>query len=366
MDKAQRELIEIYTKAQQEIFRKVQAEVGRGSASNYQRALLKAVNETLAELQGESIKWVEKNMGSEYTKAVRKAQANLREQYNVNSIKDIPNYENNYEKFTRINRRAVEALINEKIAQLSIANASLNKSVRNIIKQKIVTGETIRDTQKRIMEQLFGASRGATININGQNWDIRKYAELVARTSTREATNTANKNLTDSIDSNILRMSSHAGSCPICLPLQGRWYTTNPDDKRFPYIYGTGMPWGNGYNTVHPNCRHVFNPVVLELEGAEEIARMIKKSNASFEIDKKMEQQLKSYFAEQKAKSQLWNDTQQYERYVARMGRENVGTLSSFRRVKNAGSDRYYELVDEYRAYGIENKKAFEEHTNNN
>ena len=59
-------------------------------------------------------------------------------------------------------------------------------------------------------------------------------------------------------------MSSHFPTCPICSPLQGRWYSLSPDNKDYPYIYDTA--WKSGHKTVHPNC--ILGDTVI---GADEI-----------------------------------------------------------------------------------------------
>ena len=90
---------------------------------------------------------------------------------------------------------------------------------------------------------------------------------------------------------------------------------------------------------------------------------MKKESNKKFYKTKKVQAELDAYFRTQKAKANLWRDTQQYERYKARLGTRAVPSFKNFRNMKKSNSDKYTELQAKYRDKGIQQRKEYEEHT---
>ncbi len=182
------------------------------------------------------------------------------------------------------------------------------------------------------------------------------YAELVARTTEHEIRNTANINLGERIGNHLVRISSHSGACPICTPYQGRVYSTDLSDERYPYLYDT--PFSREYQNFHPRCRHVVTQYIEELHTPEENASMREFSNRAFDVGgsgwtKKQaeaaEKSLERYRLKQARNRRLYEDQKQYERYRLVLGDDAPKTFSVFRRVKAAGGERRQFMELDYR-----------------
>lgn len=196
------------------------------------------------------------------------------------------------------------------------------------------------------------------------------YAELVARTTEHEIRNTANINLGERIGNHLVRISSHSGACPICTPYQGRVYSTDLSDERYPYLYDT--PFSREYQNFHPRCRHVVTQYIEELHTPEENASMREFSNRGFDVGgsgwtKKQaeaaEKGLERYRLKQARNRRLYEDHKQYERYRLVLGDDAPKTFSIFRRVKAAGGERWREIQQQYKrlnnAAGLQEQLGF-------
>lgn len=174
------------------------------------------------------------------------------------------------------------------------------------------------------------------------------YAEMVARTTAHEIRNTANINLGERIGNHLVRISSHSGACPICTPYQGRVYSTDLNDERYPYLYDT--PFSMEYQNFHPRCRHVATQYIEELHTPEENASMREFSNRAFDIGgsgwtkqqaEAAEKSLEQYRLKQARNRKLYEDQKQYERYRLVLGDDAPKTFSVFRRIKAADGGRW-------------------------
>ncbi len=366
----EKQLIEIYTTAQNQLFETIAKKAAVGSPATFQRSMLKEVTAILDNLSIESELWAVENIEPMYLDGIRQARENTKARYKVSDeyLESIGKISS--KAFSVINQKAIEAMLTENIASLSIANASLAKNIRDTIATKIATGETVKQTSKRITEQIYGSG---IVNKDGiakgkisikckdgkvRNYEPSKYAETVARSATQETTNTALDNERKRVGSDIIGMTSHFPTCPVCAPLQGRWYSAEPDNKEYPYIRGSNGAWKSGYNLVHPNCRHRFFIVITALEDVETIKEMKNFSNRSFKLSAEDEKQLANYWADQKYKSEQWRDLQQYNRYVSRLGADNVPrSFSAFRRMKASNNDNWLQLQEDYRDAGLDIKK---------
>ena len=124
----------------------------------------------------------------------------------------------------------------------------------------IAGGESRPDLSLRLEEAL---RRSGLINSNGQysfvtinnrNYQLDKYTELVARTTTREAATQGMKNrlLENNID--LVEIDDHEGPCDICEEYQGNIYSLTGATEGYEVA---PMP------PYHPNCRCVMTPAPL-------------------------------------------------------------------------------------------------------
>jgi hypothetical protein len=75
----------------------------------------------------------------------------------------------------------------------------------------------------------------------------------------------------------------------------------------------------------------------------------MEKSNKPFELTEKDKRQLEKYSEEQKEKARLRLDRDQWQRYKLSMPKETPN-FASFRRIKNSNSEKYQDLLSNYRS----------------
>ena len=178
--------------------------------------------------------------------------------------------------------------------------------------------------------------------------NISSYAETVARSTSREAQNRGLLDTVTTSNRDLVKMSSHATTCPVCAPLQGRVYSISGTSTEYPPLE---FAYGGAYANVHPSCRHVLMPYVPELDEDREKIKQF--SNRGFDIDPRSKSQIDNYNREQKKNAERNRDRRQWERYKMAMPDETPKTFSAFRKSKASGSKAWQDLESKYRSLRI-------------
>ncbi|MDY3751679.1 phage minor capsid protein, partial [Christensenella minuta] len=158
------------------------------------------------------------------------------------------------------------------------------------------------------------------------------------------------------IGNDLVKMSSHFGSCPICAPYEGRVFSVSGTNPNYPSLYDT--PWSSAYQNFHPHCRHILTQYIEEMQSDEDIQNMRKYSNRAFDIGGKgwtkeqiaqANKSLANYRAGRDRKTKLYTDRKQWQNYRAVLGDDAPKSFSGFRRMKQAGSDKWQYTQLDYR-----------------
>lgn len=122
--------------------------------------------------------------------------------------------------------------------------------------QGVVGGSTRREVSASIERRLVreGVTDALTgfVDRAGRRWQLDIYAEMVARTTTREAVTAGTRNRWQEVGGDLVTISSHNTSTEICQAYEGNTYSLT---GRTP-----------GYDVLdqeppfHPNCLHVMTP----------------------------------------------------------------------------------------------------------
>lgn len=125
----------------------------------------------------------------------------------------------------------------------------------------IAAGETRLDLSDRLERALTNA--GVTqvkdglrlVPINGRNYQLDKYARMVARTTTREAATQgmANRLRANGID--LYTVDDHQGACEICAEFNGNTYSLDGTTPGYDVL--DSLP------PFHPSCRCVLTPAAI-------------------------------------------------------------------------------------------------------
>lgn len=130
------------------------------------------------------------------------------------------------------------------------------KAVKNESSRKALAGQIRSSLSSEI-------SAGNLININGKAWRADRYAEMVARTTLREAQTEATLELCREYENDLVQWSDHGTVCMACHEYEGNIYSISGKHPTYPPL--TESP------PLHPNCEHSLLPttdVALDLRKA--------------------------------------------------------------------------------------------------
>ncbi|MPM72226.1 hypothetical protein SDC9_119199 [bioreactor metagenome] len=210
---------------------------------------------------------------------------------------------------------------------------------------KFATGQTIKQLQDELVNNLIKRGIGGITDKRGRVIPFTSYAELLSRSIVAETQNTCVMNVAKEHDKDLVKMTQHNTTCPICAVYEGRVYSLTGKDERFPKL--SNIPGFNkGYNNIHPRCRHRITPYI---EKYNDVKEDIKNSNRPFEVDKDKEASIKAYQEEQKEKARLRNDKKDYEKYSQILGEEAPKSLQSFREIKYNNSEQWNDLKENFK-----------------
>ena len=156
--------------------------------------------------------------------------------------------------------------------------------LESVIDRAVSEASSVRQLKSKLTKKfeealgLTDGSGGRTITINGRNYQIDKYAEMLARTKSRQAQSLGTMESCGAAGVDLVRISSHNTTTPVCIPHEGRVYSISGKSDIYPIL--REIP---GF---HPNCLHVMTPFIAApadtARGQEQLAadRERKKKNA--------------------------------------------------------------------------------------
>lgn len=223
--------------------------------------LLKQIEAEIAALNAVAYKYSKDGIPKSYQRGMDIAGAQLSEL-------DIPHSLN---IGNVIHRSSVQAIADQMALDLIQANGTIETGLKQYIRktqqtavterlinrkisQGLIAGEARRQTSDRLAQELKkNIAEGALVKAGSRNYAPETYAELVARTRTREAVTQGAINSGVEYDIELFQVSVHEGACPVCLQYQGRVYSITGNNPDFPRL--------NQKPPYHPHCRHVLAPV---------------------------------------------------------------------------------------------------------
>ncbi|SFM37761.1 phage minor capsid protein [Pelosinus propionicus] len=274
------------------------------------------------------------------------------------------------------NRKIVELLTKNLTGELTDAARHVGRTINDAWRSATLEAAAAKEaggygagmTYKLFQEKVLNEGLMAFQTSNGADWSLRTYANMAVRAVTREATNSGT--LFADPDHDLYQISSHASSCPICAPLEGRIYSRSGLSAEFPSLTKAFFSrkdkngpdnLDNSYLNIHPNCRHVLIKWVEEAHTAEEIEEAKTFSNRDWKDDPRSRASIEAYRKSQRVRRQLHDDYEQYQRYQLRLDlvRDDFPkTFQTFQRVKQNNPERYAKWRKIYREIGQEIKRG--------
>lgn len=264
-----RRLVLFYTAAEREILDQLNRALLRGNQTEYLEAMRKNVRSILDDLRNGSRTWCEEAIPRVYVEGLKSADAMIkaRGQQAVSGFGAIHQQaaqvlaENAFNRF-----EGVAQLIGRRTDDIYRTLALEN------IRGTTVGFETWQQTARNYREQL--AERGVTgfQDAKGRNWNMRTYAETVARTTTMEAhlQGTANRLLEHGHD--LVKVSTHRGACEKCAPWQGKILSLTGKTEGYPTLEEA-----RAGGLFHPRCRHAYSLHIDLDKETEELERETEK-----------------------------------------------------------------------------------------
>ncbi|MFA7177480.1 MAG: phage minor capsid protein, partial [Smithellaceae bacterium] len=102
----------------------------------------------------------------------------------------------------------------------------------------------------KLLDQIGG---GDFIIVNGKSYNVKSYAELVARTRMRESQTQATIELANEFENDLAEIPRHDNPCEeICAEYQGKVYSISGKHPDYPMLPDGGPPF-------HPRCECTLN-----------------------------------------------------------------------------------------------------------
>jgi len=125
----------------------------------------------------------------------------------------------------------------------------------NALQEATILGETRRKATKRLVQDLLDKGITGFTDKAGREWALGNYAEMVARTTSREATNQGTFNRLAERGQDLVQISTHGGACELCEPWEGVILSMSGESDKY-----DALADAEAAGLFHPNCGHVPMP----------------------------------------------------------------------------------------------------------
>lgn len=349
-------LVQVYVNSRNRLLREFSRLLAQGQDTGRQEQLLAVIAKELRRLNNEAMKWTASEVKAAYLRGMQVVHFIGNGQPSVKTLSAFGGVHREAVKLLQHNAQNFLLLANNIIARQ--AADTVRKIGVEITKKKFEETLTMRETKKLLMDRLTSEGFYRVPWRNGKgSMRVDSYSELVARTTTAEATNTGTLNQMTELGHNLVEMTAHHTTCKVCAPRQGRVYRlvdasefpSGDPRQRFPHI-SEGLPRWPEYKTVHPNCMHRIVPYIWEQKTAEENTQSVEGAKQSFTKDPRSEAERERYERGQKVNADRLRDRKEWEKYRYVLGQKNTPTFSGFRAMKRHNSTNYQELKKLFRS----------------
>jgi Phage minor capsid protein 2 len=166
-------------------------------------------------------------------------------------------------RFFGAHESAAAAMAGQLDGRLVAAQLTIGRQARDVfarvareqVETGILGGLARKEVSAQIRDELLKEGTTAFVDRAGRRWALDTYAEVAARTATREAVSIGTANRMLELGADIVEISKHANSCPVCIPYEGRRFSLTGETP--------GYPRAIILPPFHPRCRHVATPAPI-------------------------------------------------------------------------------------------------------
>lgn len=151
-------------------------------------------------------------------------------------------------------RSMFEALSGVKRSAEFLINSVARDEITQSIATSVISGEARRDAAIRIKGILADRGLPALKDRAGRSWSLDRYSSTVYRTKVVQSRNYgfANRLVENGYD--LVQVSTHAGSCELCRPWEGKILSITGRTEGYP-----SLAEAEASGLFHNNCRHAIN-----------------------------------------------------------------------------------------------------------
>lgn len=314
-------LIDRYQQAQISLISIISSQKARGNVTAYRKAILAQTNAELKILDDFAVKWTKDNV----TKAYEQSVEDVYTTYRAAHI-SVP--------VIAANQRVIALLANNAAGQLTDAHRFIGRMVNDTIRQsgieaiaeKVSTGSTVKEAKKILIQKLTDKGIMAIKDKAGRNIKLDVYAETVARTTTREATNKGTMQQLQDMGEDLVKMTHHNSSCSLCASYEGRVYSISGKSSEYPAL---DIPFNRDYANIHPNCGHSLTPYIKQFDDNASDTKTF--SNRSFDVNPQSKAEKDNYNRQQDIKAKRRQDRNAWEKDKLESPSTAAKTFSGYR-----------------------------------
>jgi hypothetical protein len=246
----------IITRAYQDIFDELTSE---DLTKNWRRKkTLKQIEKIVSEADKDVKAWISVEIPAFYEKGM------------FDTVKDIYAEAGDVKinrDFAHFHKEAIQAISRETYQDIASGMSGLTRTgermvaiaTRDSILKNVITGQITGDSAREIRKQIENTLRSEGITAltdrAGRRWDLKRYGEMLARTKLTQAHNSGVVNRMAGGGYDLVMITAHGGSCPLCVPWQGRVLSVSGISNEHP-----SLDEARGEGLFHPNCRHAMTP----------------------------------------------------------------------------------------------------------
>jgi hypothetical protein len=167
--------------------------------------------------------------------------------------------------------------------QINISNKKIEKRLTQTTSINNLRKRIQNDLMKNLLDNKF--VNIIDKNVKQRSYDVKYYADMVARTEMRNLQTASVVNAAAGVDGDLVQVSSHNTKTPFDAQFEGKIFSLSGKDKDFPKA--DFLP------PFHPNCWHVITVVFKEgLEANGTLDKKIKESSKSIYIPENKKEDL--------------------------------------------------------------------------
>lgn len=254
------QLARAYQRAEVEILEQLLS----AQTSDWKRAFLQQrleqIRAILTELGQTEADWRQMHLRKLYQAGIRDADRMLQ---TARGVRPPP------PELAAIHKQSIEIIAEQMAISLGSARATIGRQVEDLfrkgalgaIQAEQTGGGTALDAAKRMIQTWERQGVTAFVDASGTRWDLSTYAEMVSRTTTREATDQALYNRLNERGHDLVEITRHAGECDKCqeaLNSLGTVFSLSGRSDRYP-----SLDEAEEIGLFHPNCVHRPTPYVV-------------------------------------------------------------------------------------------------------